>query len=151
MTTKSEIAVRLLYTAIENDGLDDTTMYLLYNVIDILKGDDEMTLDEYQKLAARTINPKLCTMQIIDHGKCGMVGEIGEIMSLYQKTYQGHPLDLKHVKKELGDLLWFIAEFATGNGWTLDDICTVNIEKLKARYPEGFDENLSKNRKNDDI
>jgi len=113
--------------------------------------EDEMTLNEYQELAARTIPKKLCTMQIMDHAKCGLVGEIGEIMSIYQKQYQGHEVDPKHVKKELGDTMWFIAEFATAMGWTLDDICGDNIEKLRKRYPEGFEENRSKNREIDDI
>ena len=107
-----------------------------------------MTLNEYQELAARTINPKLCTMELIDHAKCGMVGEMGEIFSIYQKAYQGHGLDPKKVKDELGDLIWFIAELCKGMGWTLEEVCQHNIDKLKVRYPEGFDENRSKNRKN---
>lgn len=112
-----------------------------------------MTINEYQKLAARTINPELepfCS-ELEMHALFGMVGEIGEIHSIYQKMYQGHGFDENHVKKELGDLMWFISEFCTARGWNLDDVCQTNIDKLKARYPEGFDTELSKNREPGDI
>ena len=67
--------------------------------------------NEYQDLAARTINPEYDNDGIMHHALHGMVGEIGELHSIYQKTYQGHELDTLHAKKELGDLLWFIAEY----------------------------------------
>ena len=80
-----------------------------------------------------------------------MVGEIGEIHSLYQKIYQGHSMDDEHLKKEVGDLLWFIAEYCTSMGWNLEDVMQLNIDKLKARYPEGFDEEHSLHRVAGDI
>lgn len=110
-----------------------------------------MTGKEYQKLAARTINRDLNEIEVAYHGLHGMVGEIGEIHSLYQKTYQGHELDEGHLKKEVGDLLWFIAEYCTANGWDLDDVMQLNIDKLKARYPQGFAVENSLNRKEGDI
>lgn len=110
-----------------------------------------MTGNEYQKLAARTINRYLSTVDISKHALHGMVGEIGEIHSIYQKKYQGHIIDGKHLQKELGDLLWFIAEYCTSNGWNLDDIMRMNIDKLKARYPDGFDAAHSLHRKEGDV
>ena len=110
-----------------------------------------MTGNEYQKLAARTINKNLSYKELKYHALHGMVGEIGEIHSLYQKVYQGHHLDKPHLKKELGDLLWFIAEYCTANGWNLEDIMQMNIYKLKARYPEGFDSEQSLHRNENDI
>ena len=110
-----------------------------------------MTGNEYQKLAARTINPDLTPTGQRNHALHGMVGEIGEIHSLYQKEYQGHKLDKEHIKKELGDLLWFIAEYCTGYDWTLEDIMQGNIDKLRARYPEGFETEKSLNRVAGDI
>lgn len=110
-----------------------------------------MTGNEYQKLAARTINADLCPVEKMNHALHGMVGEIGELHSIYQKKYQGHELDTEHAKKELGDLLWFIAEYCTVNGWHLDDIMLMNIEKLRKRYPDGFDEIQSLNRAVGDI
>lgn len=110
-----------------------------------------MTLNEYQKLAARTISDKLNATNQIDHALHGMVSEIGEIHGIYQKMYQGHDLDLEHKKKELGDLLWFIAEYCTANGWELDEIGQMNIDKLKKRYPTGFSAEKSLHRAEGDI
>lgn len=110
-----------------------------------------MTGNEYQKLASRTINKSLTPAGQRHHALYGMCGEIGEIHSLYQKQYQGHELKLEHAKKEVGDLLWFISEYCTAMGWDLEEVMELNIEKLKARYPEGFDEDHSINRAKGDI
>lgn len=110
-----------------------------------------MTPNEYQKLAARTINTNLTNFEKSMHSLHGMVGEIGELHSIYQKYYQGHEFDRVHIKKELGDLLWFIAEYCTAKNWNLEDIMQMNIDKLRARYPEGFDTENSLNRKVGDI
>ena len=111
-----------------------------------------MTGNEYQRLAERTIDKKLLPNQLEYHALHGMVGEIGEIHSIYQKRYQGHvPTDWHHVQLELGDLLWFIAEYCTVNGWNLEDIMQMNIDKLKARYPDGFDAEHSLYRKEGDV
>ena len=110
-----------------------------------------MEVIQYQDLAARTINPALTHEQMKDHALKGMVGEIGEINSIYQKVYQGHEFDEEHVKKELGDLMWFIAEYCTAWGWSLDDICQMNIDKLRARFPNGFEVGKSIHRAVGDI
>lgn len=110
-----------------------------------------MTLNQYQKLAQRTINKDLFQVEKKFHALHGMVGEIGEIHSLYQKEYQGHTMDDEHLKKEVGDLLWFIAEFCTANCWDMDEIAELNIKKLIARFPDGFSEELSKYRKEGDV
>jgi NTP pyrophosphatase (non-canonical NTP hydrolase) len=110
-----------------------------------------MTFDEYQKLAARTISDKLTITELCDHAKSGMVAEIGEFHGLYQKHYQGHEINRDHVKKELGDLLWFIAEYCTALHWSFGEIAQMNIDKLKARYPDGFDPEKSLHRAEGDI
>ena len=110
-----------------------------------------MTTNLYQEMASRTINKNLNRNAQRKHALFGMVGEIGELHSLYQKVYQGHKFDVDHAKKELGDLMWFIAEYCTANGWKLDDICETNIEKLMGRYPEGFSSERSLNRPETDI
>lgn len=110
-----------------------------------------MTGNEYQGLAARTINTKSTLVESKFHALHGMVAEIGELHSLYQKVYQGHAIDQEHAKKELGDLLWFIAEYCTVMGWELDDIMRINIEKLQSRYPNGFEESRSMYREEGDI
>lgn len=110
-----------------------------------------MKMNEYQELASRTINKELLPYELEKHALHGMVGEIGEIHSIYQKQYQGHPILAGNLKKELGDLLWFIAEYCTAFGWDLEDIATLNIEKLKARYPQGFEAEKSLHRAEGDI
>ena len=110
-----------------------------------------MDANEYQRLAARTMNQNLASVQQEHHALHGMVGEVGELHSLYQKIYQGHPFDVEHAKKELGDLCWFVAEYCTAMGWSLSDIMQMNIDKLKARFPEGFDEERSLHRAEGDI
>ena len=110
-----------------------------------------MTLNEYQKLAARTINPELPTLLMENHAIHGMAGEVGEINSIYQKHYQGHEFNDEHVKKELGDLLWFVAEYCTSKGWNMDDVAQLNIDKLRARFPEGFEVDKSLHRAEGDI
>lgn len=110
-----------------------------------------MTGNEYQRLAARTMSGELTQEGQIYHALHGMVGEVGEIHSLYQKAYQGHAFDLVHVKSEVGDLLWFIAEYCTAQRWELEDVMAANIEKLKARYPDGFEAERSLNRTEEDI
>lgn len=108
-------------------------------------------VNEYQKLTAITISKDLTWEAQGKHALHGMVGKIGELHSLYQKKYQGHPFDEEHTKKEVGDQLRFIAEYSIAYGWDLNDIVQMNIDKLRARYPEGFDEDRSLHRKLSDI
>lgn len=110
-----------------------------------------MTGNEYQNLAKRTINEKLYNFELEKHALYGMSSEIGEINAIYQKMFQGHEFDEEHIKKELGDLLWFIAEYCTAMGFDLDDILEMNINKLKSRYPDGFEIQKSLHRKDGDI
>lgn len=110
-----------------------------------------MNGNEYQKLASRTINPDLTPIGQMNHALHGLAGEVGEIHSMFQKVYQGHDISTEHLKKEVGDLLWFVAEFCTSKGWDMDDVMQMNIDKLKARYPEGFTAEKSLNRKDGDI
>lgn len=113
-----------------------------------------MTGNEYQILASRTISRDMTKLSQESHALHGMVAEIGELHGIYQKYYQGHydyERDEEHRKKELGDLLWFIAEYCTVCNWNLDEIMQINIDKLVARYPEGFSVERSLNRKSGDI
>lgn len=105
----------------------------------------------YQQTAARTINKDLYPEEIEMHALHGMAGEIGELHSLYQKAFQGHKFDEEHAKKELGDLLWFIAEYCTVMNWDLADVMLTNLGKLAARFPDGFEAEKSLNRDPKDI
>lgn len=85
------------------------------------------------------------------HGVYGLASEAGEVAGILQKTYQGHEIDYTHVKKELGDVMWFVAEVAESVGSNIDEIMKLNINKLIARYPNGFDEQRSLNREDGDV
>lgn len=115
-----------------------------------------MTGTEYQELAMRSSVFKRTDRGTIKqdeliHAVCGLASEAGECTGLVQKIYQGHELDKDHLKKELGDALWFIAEACDYLDTDMDDIMQMNIDKLKARYPEGFSEERSLNRAEGDI
>lgn len=110
-----------------------------------------MTINEYQKLAMTTLNPNLSDQDILINGVMGLCGEAGEAIDLVKKHLaQGHELDKEHLAKELGDIAWYIAETATVLGYSLEDILQANIDKLKKRYPEGFDKEKSLNREASD-
>lgn len=112
---------------------------------------ESLTANAYQRMAERTIDRNLKVVDVEYHALHGMVGEIGEIHSIFQKEYQGHDIEEEHLKKEVGDLLWFIAEFCSANSWELEDIMRMNIKKLEARYPEGFEADKSLHRREGDI
>lgn len=111
-----------------------------------------MTGNEYQVLASRTINRTMSKAEQEYHALHGMVSEIGELHGIYQKEYQGHIESTdEHKKKEVGDLLWFVAEYCTVQDWDLDDVMKMNIDKLRARYPEGFSAERSIHRAEGDV
>ena len=111
-----------------------------------------MTINEYQGLAMRTSNRELSKEDHLLNGVLGLVGESGEIADLIKKQrMQGHTLDIEHVAKELGDVCWYIAETATAIGCDMETIMKMNIDKLRKRYPEGFDSERSQNREAGDI
>lgn len=111
-----------------------------------------MQINEYQQLAMRTSNKILNKDMHIMNGALGLVGESGEVADLVKKYWmQGHSLDHDHIAKELGDICWYIAETATAIGYELETIMQMNIDKLRKRYPEGFDAERSQHRADGDI
>ena len=106
-----------------------------------------MTINEYQKHAMTTLNPKLDKKDVLINGVMGLCGESGEAIDIVKKHLaQGHELDREKLIKELGDIAWYLAETATVLDVTLEEVLTRNIEKLKKRYPEGFDTERSLHR-----
>ena len=111
-----------------------------------------MTIKEYQDLAMKTVNPELDKDKMLINSVMGLCGESGEAIDIVKKWYaHGHELDVEHFKKELGDIAWYLAEAATAIGVNLEDIFEANIEKLKKRYPEGFESRKSIDRSEGDI
>ena len=111
-----------------------------------------MTVKEYQELAMTTLNPELSKKDALINGVMGLCGESGEAIDIVKKWLaQGHELDQEKLAKELGDICWYLAETATAIGWSLEEIMEMNIEKLKARYPVGFDPERSQHRAKEDV
>lgn len=105
-----------------------------------------MKINEYQELALRTAN-SFEEDDLVLNGALGLSGETGEVADHIKKfRFQGHDLDRVYLAKELGDICWYIAIAAKGIGYDLETIMNINIEKLKKRYPDGFDANKSINR-----
>ena len=106
-----------------------------------------MTINEYQTLAMKTLNPELSRKDVLINGVMGLCGESGEAIDIVKKWLaQGHDLDKEKLAKELGDIAWYLAETAYALEIPLEDILQVNIEKLAKRYPEGFATERSLNR-----
>ena len=86
----------------------------------------------------------------------GMCAEAGEFTEVVMKiVFQGKPVNednLFHLKRELGDIMWYVAQACMGLGVSLDEIIEMNVEKLASRYPDGaFDVHFSENRKEGDV
>lgn len=113
-----------------------------------------MTINEYQKEALRT-EPKAVKAARIDrliNGLMGLNGEAGEAIDILKKhLFQGHELDREHLAMELGDVAWYLAVTADAIGYTLQEVLELNVDKLRARYPDGFDLRKSVNRKAGDL
>lgn len=126
-----------------------------------------MTGSEYQKLAMRT-NDGMAINRLHEataefHTECkdfggiinaclGLSGEVGEFNDMIKKwVFHEKELDIEHAKKEADDIAWYLAMLCESFGWDLDEILKMNVEKLKARYPEGFDTYLANHRAEGDV
>ena len=99
-----------------------------------------MDINEYQELAMTTLNPQLCRTDVLINSVMGLCGESGEAIDIVKKWLaQGHPLDKERLTEELGDIAWYLAEAATALDLPLEQILRANIDKLKQRYPDGFE------------
>lgn len=105
-----------------------------------------MQANDYQKEALRTAgteNPS----ELLVNGVMGLCGESGECVDMVKKhLFQGHGLDREKLARELGDVAWYLAITAWAIEHPLEDVLNINIEKLRKRYPDGFDAEKSKHR-----
>ena len=86
----------------------------------------------------------------------GMCAEAGEFTEVVKKiVFQGKPVteeNLFHLKRELGDIMWYVMQACMGLETDLNEIIEMNVEKLASRYPDGaFDVHFSENRKAGDV
>jgi len=122
-----------------------------------------MTGNEYQKLAMRTNDGKAgerinkrdsdarfyhnASLPDLLNACLGLSGETGELLDMVKKwVFHEKPLDTEHLKKELGDCMWYVALFCEAMNWDLDEILQMNVDKLKKRFPYGFDPERSLHR-----
>ena len=115
-----------------------------------------MTGKEYQALAIRTCSiPYDCKADRLYHAVFGLNSEAGEVAGILQKKYQGHEVNLEHMEKELGEKtkeeIQSQIQACDALGTDIDTVMQMNIDKLKARYPEGFTVENSLHRKVGDI
>lgn len=135
-----------------------------------------MNANKYQKLAMRTNDGKASDRLIekiqeydmkfsseqsnkesVDIGgifnAClGMSGEVGEFNDMIKKwVFHEKELDMEHAKKEAGDILWYVVMLCESFGWNMEEIMQMNVDKLKARYPEGFDVERANHRAEGDV
>jgi len=112
-----------------------------------------MTGYEYQLLASRTAPAKpereLTTQeQMLIRHLLGIAGEAGEMIEHVKKgIYHNHGIEPDKLHKEIGDLLWYIAAICDVMEFNLDEVMRQNILKLAERYPSGFSQLRSINRK----
>ncbi len=100
-----------------------------------------MTLDEYQQVALLTASRKGEDIELA-HRVLGLVGEAGEVAEKMKKVYRDDkgevsPEVVKELKKELGDVLWYIATLADFFNISLEEIAQINIDKLASRRKRG--------------
>jgi len=86
----------------------------------------------------------------------GMSAEAGEFTEIIKKIiFQGKPVNQEnifHLKRELGDIMWYVMQACIGLDVSLDEVVEMNVDKLMKRYPGGaFDVHYSENRKEGDL
>ena len=107
-----------------------------------------MDIMEYQEKAKRTVNTNLQDDEQLANLCMGLCGETGEVVDYVKKyLYHGHKLEKEKLFEELGDIMWYLTNIASFYNLSMSDILDENIKKLEERYPEGFSEEKSLNRK----
>lgn len=101
-----------------------------------------MTFDDYQKKAIRTNLAKEDKFQELMQQVLGLADEAGEVQAIFKKWIRDQQadiekLDVDKVKKEMGDVLWYIAVIAHDLDISLDDLAQTNIDKLAGRLERG--------------
>lgn len=121
----------------------------------------------YQQLAMRT-NDGRASERVVDkletitndtydiggvlNGCLGLTGEAGEVSDMIKKwIFHQKELNTEHLKKEIGDVMWYVAMLCESMEFDLDEILQMNVDKLKERYPEGFDTKRANNRAEGDV
>lgn len=106
-----------------------------------------MNIRDYQTLSVRTMNKELTKEQQISNMVFGANGELGEVTDILKKyLYQGHRINKQHLAEEIGDTLFYIVNLCTLFSLDIEDILQGNVDKLRKRFPNGFEVDRSINR-----
>ena len=103
-----------------------------------------LTANDYQELASRTLISKPDNVYTGDElllvwNALGLTGEAGEVADTIKKAvFHRHTLNRDELIKELGDVLWYVAALCTKIDVPMGMVMQYNIDKLKKRYPEGY-------------
>ena len=96
------------------------------------------TFEEYEARALRTEMTTLSPRELTIKGALGLAGEAGEVVEKVKKwAFHARALDREALKKELGDVLWYVGALARAQGMSLEEVAEENARKLEARYPTG--------------
>jgi NTP pyrophosphatase (non-canonical NTP hydrolase) len=134
------------------DGTHWPTDAVRATIRNLVQKEKMMNANDYQQLARRTMidapDFTISNKQVmIVWNALGLAGEAGEVADLVKKgIFHQHGLDLAKVEKELGDVLWYVAALCSTLGLNLGLVMQANIDKLQARYPEGYSPEASKQR-----
>jgi NTP pyrophosphatase (non-canonical NTP hydrolase) len=131
----------------------DTEKYL-----EFVKGVTSAPSLDYPALATRLTELEVndCNVTQLLTAALGLTAESGEFTEVVKKIiFQGKPYNeenIFHMKRELGDICWYLAQACMALDTTFDEVIEMNVEKLKARYPGGeFDVHHSENRVEGDL
>jgi len=132
----------------------DTVKYL-----DFVKGVTSDPSLDWPVLAARLSELEVtddCNVSQLLTAALGLSAEAGEFTEVVKKIFlQGKPYteeNVFHMKRELGDICWYLAQACMALDTTFDEVIEMNVEKLQSRYPGGsFDVHKSENRKEGDL
>lgn len=105
-----------------------------------------MNMNDYQREALRTAGDLAAPGWLFEK-LLGLPEECGEVLGVIKKAeFHGRAADRDAIRKELGDVLWYVATIAHWYGFDLGDVAAANVEKLRRRYPDGFSVERSVNR-----
>jgi NTP pyrophosphatase (non-canonical NTP hydrolase) len=106
-----------------------------------------MNFKEYQEEIKRTAGDMEELNKCLTLGAMGISGEAGEVTDYIKKViYHSHELSKEKLAEELGDVLWYIGYLTESIGYSLEEIAELNKNKLRKRYPNGFEQERSINR-----
>lgn len=102
-----------------------------------------MNATDYQRQSQRTLMSDSLHISphdtLVVYCAIGLAGEASEILEYLKKTvFHHHEQDDSKLRKEIGDVCWYVAALCSTLGFDLSDVMTENIEKLRVRYPDGF-------------